>query len=174
MKTILLALGLAAVTVASAQSSETPSLHTPSLRLGSPEKVVLNPTPGAVEAFSPAAALQADGAKKGQIWLGFPSLSYEKFSGDKAGDEFGFSPTNYLGYQRNFYPDGRLKNGIGYSLGVGFAALGASVFYHQGAGRGVDFRAGIAADFVYYENFSYFGDSSHFIVLPYVAWGIKI
>lgn len=172
MKAILLTLGLSAFGIASAQSVPTPTLKTPSLSLDHGPQLALQPGTVRMEAFG--APLQSADLKNAQVWIGIPSLSYEHFSGDKAGDEFGFSPTNYLGYQRNFYPDGRLKNGIGYSLGIGAAALGAAVFYHQGAGKGVDFRAGIAADFVYYDNFSYFGDKSHFIALPFVAWGIKI
>ena len=164
----LLALVVTSVVTASAQSASfSPNLSLPSLKLQPGERG------RDLLAYKPARV--APGEKAAQVWVGIASLSYEKFSGLDAGDEFGFTPTGYLGYQRNFYPGGRQKNGIGYSLGVGFAALGAAAFYHQGAvsGRGVDFRVGVAADFVYYDDFSYF-DNSNFIVLPFVAWGIKI
>lgn len=175
MKTLLIApFLLAAASSAWSQTADVPAsrLSTMDLRLQTGDRAA---TPLRLDETTALAfvAPTPDG-KKGQVWVGLPSLSYEYFSSDKGGEEFGFSPTSYFGYQHNFYPDGRMRNGVGYSLGIGAAALGGAIFYHQGAGKGVDFRAGVAVDLVYYNNFSYFGDSSHFIVLPFVAWGIKV
>lgn len=165
----LLSLVLATVATAAAQSPET---TLPTLKSSYTRRIPLGMSFGEGDVLALKLAAPTDGTKKGQIWVGFGSLSYEKFSGDTAGDEFGFSPTNGLGYQRNFYPGGRLTNGVGYSLGIGFVAAGAAVFYHQGSARNTDFRIGVAADIVYSSNISYF--DSNFVIVPFAVWGIKI
>ena len=173
-KLCLLSLVATLSAVSSAQSLDGATLTTPSLRIDNASRFALAPARMGTEAhgdladFSPTLALQSDSAKKGQVWVLL--VSYEKFSGDKAGDEFGFTPTGGLGYQRNFYPNGRIKNSVGYSLGVGVVGAGAAIYYHQGSANRVDFRVGLALDVIFFN--SIYGSSIG--GGPFLQWGIKV
>ena len=148
---------------AQAPDSSASTLSLPSMRYRESNALALAPS---LKSATKSLTLE-DGAKKGQLWI---LLSYELFSGDKAGNEFGFTPTSILGYQRNFYPSGRIKNALGYALGVGLFNAGAAVFYHQGSANRVDFRAGIGVDVIYLGSF--FGTAVY--PTAFANWGVKV